>query len=92
MIYSIVSSLLTPQKGTPELISAYRIMPRHQISDLKSHGSFLTTSGAIKPTVPATLRMHSSFYNLHAKPKSPILTRGASVVLLTKIFLYFKSL
>ena len=92
-IFCAVVSLSLPLKGTPEPISAYRMTPRLQMSDLKSEGSSWTTSGAMKPIVPAIFLMHSSSPSLQARPKSPILTLGLSAeASLRKMFKCFRSL
>ena len=86
-----VSSLFAPENGTFELIRAYRITPRLQISAAKSLGSSYNTSGAMNPTVPAIFRMHSSSLSMHAIPKSPILTVGMSLLLDKKILRCLRS-
>ena len=87
-----VSSLLAPENGTFELRRAYRITPKLQISAAKSLGSSYNTSGAMNPTVPAILRMHSSSLSMHAMPKSPILTVGHSLLFDKKILRCLRSL
>ena len=54
-ISTAVESRVLPEKGTVELNKAKSMMPRDQTSALKSLGWSRTTSGAMKPIVPATL-------------------------------------
>ena len=86
-----VSFLSEPEKGTLELISAKSITPRLQMSALESLGKSNTTSGAMKPIVPATFLIHSSSLRWAAIPKSPIRTLGVVLVSLRKMLRCLRS-